>query len=676
MKLLQKIPFFFILCFPAFLIAQNNNIAEHYVLDNYTLKNYTTKDGLPSNNITAITQDSIGYLWFSTNKGITRFDGNRFITFTEKDGLQSNKVNCIGIKNNTILTGTDRGLSIKNQDTFFNLESKPIRTIAVVKNSIFLGTSLGISLVRKDYIAPIRTNILVDTSIVYDISFDGEFFWVATSKGLWKTSDLTKENTIKRIAKGIFTSIFFNKSQVIATTYNRGILIIEGKKVTVTTSPKQINTIKKVGSQIWVATEKEGIEVLNNHCSFLRKINKYNTPITNNINSIFEDNQQNIWIATPNKGLYKFENDLNIIPPKSKIAFENINIVYQPLDSININGYSKILQLPSYKNHLSFTFKTINVNNPQKVEYRYKLNDAYSPWSKNNHINLANLKAGSYILTAQSRIDQEHESTPIQFQFFIDKPIYEKTWFQWLTIVIIALLVSFSAYFYVKKIKTEDNLKIEQLELKNHLLLLEQKALRLQMNPHFIFNVLNGIKALGSTGKSEELNTTISKFATLLRSILNNSRVHEISLAKEVATLKNYIELEQQISIKSFNYIIKTNMDLDTEEILIPPMLIQPFVENSIKHGIQLATENGEISVIFSIKKNFLNCTIKDNGIGFHQSKKTKSIRKHNSLAVKVTQERIENLAGNDSFYIDEILENNIVKGTKVWFKIPLKTDF
>ena len=174
--------------------------------------------------------------------------------------------------------------------------------------------------------------------------------------------------------------------------------------------------------------------------------------------------------------------------------------------------------------------------------------------------------------------------------------------------------------FYIKKNKKISNDRISALKQENHLLTLEQKALQLQMNPHFIFNVLNGIKALGNTGKIDELNKTISQFSVLLRSILNNSRKEEISLQEEIDYLKNYIELEQNMSSKLFTFQIHTNLNnIDPEEILIPSMLIQPFVENAIKHGIQV-NKKGLITICFFIKNNFLNCSVIDNGIGIDKN--------------------------------------------------------
>ena len=197
------------------------------------------------------------------------------------------------------------------------------------------------------------------------------------------------------------------------------------------------------------------------------------------------------------------------------------------------------------------------------------------------------------------------------------------------------------------------------------------------MNPHFIFNVLNGIKAFGNKGEITIMNETISQFSILLRSILNNSRAEEISLKEAIAVLENYLLLEQKMNPKPFTYAIKTTLNnIDVEEILIPPMLVQPFIENSIKHGFQPNKKDNKIEITFAVKHRFLHCTIIDNGIGIHQSQQQKSDKTHQSIALKITKERIINLSSKHSFTIEEITENDIIYGTKVWFKIPLKTDY
>jgi sensor histidine kinase YesM len=250
-------------------------------------------------------------------------------------------------------------------------------------------------------------------------------------------------------------------------------------------------------------------------------------------------------------------------------------------------------------------------------------------------------------------------------------------WFFIVCGIILCLLLAGFIDLYIRKLNKKNQQKVNALKAENHLLTLEQKALQLQMNPHFIFNVLNGIKALGNSGKPKELNKIISQFSILLRSVLNNSRLEEISLKDEIETLKNYLELEQKMNSKSFEYVIETSLNnIDSEEILIPPMLLQPFIENCIKHAFQPNTTNPKIKLLFEVKNNFLHFTIEDNGIGYHQSKKEKVKTNHQSVALEVTKERIEHVSKYNSFSIEEIKNDKEVSGTKVGFKIPLKTDY
>ncbi|MDX8554743.1 histidine kinase [Tenacibaculum sp. 1B UA] len=641
---------------------------------NQPLKTYTKNNGLPSLYIKSGTQDKTGYIWLASNNGLIQFNGNEFTTFTTKNGLISNNVNTISSKENTIFIGTDKGLSIKSHHGFTNFEGNNVNCILTVKNRTFLGTNKGIVRVREDYLSPLRTNFQIDLNQVNDMVFDGKFYWIATNKSLWKLDKLINPKTLKRIDVNNYTSLLIDEKTVIATTYNKGLKFIRNNEVeTQTITAQNVIEIKKINNQFWVISEDNGIEVLDANFNFVKNINKYNTLTTNEITSAFQDNENNTWVSTKDKGVYFIKSDKSV-QKKPTISFENIQVVFTTLDSININNYNKTLQLPANKNHISFSYKTININNSNKLEYRYTLNDKKSPWSTKSAIDLAYLAPGNYTFLAQSRIGKT-KSDPIEFSFFIDTPIYKKSWVIWSSVGLACLILTLIIWSYIRRIQAKNKTKVAKLELENYLISLEQKALQLQMNPHFIFNVLNGIKALGNSGKSAELNTTISKFATLLRGVLHNSRQEEISLAEEITTLKNYIELEQQMNSNTFEYSIITNLTIDSEEILIPPMLIQPFVENSIKHGIS-SVENGKIEINFSAKKDLLHCEIVDNGIGVHQSKELKKVSSHKSVALKVTQERIQNLSKKSTISINEIYNEEKIIGTKVLFKIPLKTDF
>lgn len=640
-----------------------------------SLVNYNTHNDLPSNSVYDIAQDSIGYLWFGTNKGLAQFDGKEFISYTSKNGLISNNIQTVYSKNQKLYIGTDKGLSIKKGNQFLNFDCKHIYSIIVHNNEVFVGTSLGIYKLKEDYLGRLRIHDSLDLSKINDIQFDGNYFWIATDKALWKVDNLNAPKLVDKITNDATSQIIIKENKVFVATYTQGILLFDSKVIQLTKTPNYISSFVYTTNNVWVSTFNDGIEKLNPDFSFSNKLNKYNGEIsTNKINSLFVDSHQNIWIATDNKGTFKYKNSVAQNIQKPIIAFEDIQVVYKSIDSININNYPNEFKLPSNKNHLSFTFKTVDIEKPKNVQYRYKLNDHISPWGLKNSVNFANLSSGNYTFIVESKVNDQI-SNPVSFQFYIDKPIYKKIWFQWASFSLIFLVTGFFVYRGIKKAKAKDKAKIEKLEMENHLLSLEQKALQLQMNPHFIFNVLNGIKALGNTGKTIELNNTISKFSNLLRSILQNSRLEEISLQDEINTLKNYVELEQQLHNNSFDFFIDNNLTIDTEEIMVPPMLIQPFVENSIKHGIK-SVAKGEITLKFAIFNDFLHCTIIDNGIGYFQSQKLKTPKKHHSLAVKVTQERIENLSGEHSFCINELGNEKDIQGTKVWFKIPLKTDF
>jgi two-component sensor histidine kinase len=352
------------------------------------------------------------------------------------------------------------------------------------------------------------------------------------------------------------------------------------------------------------------------------------------------------------------------------VYFENIEVAYQSVDSINSNQFSKVLQLQPTQNHLSFQFKSIDINHPKGIEYRWKLNGEFSPWSSINSIDFPNLQYGEYILTVEARNIDLLMSDPIEFKFFIERPLVEKTWFRNMLYGTLGLIVLLIAWWIVYRIKQKNKRKVEQLKLENYLLSLEQKALQLQMNPHFIFNVLNGIKSMGAEGDTDQMNTTINTFATLLRSILNSSRKEEISLQEEINTLHNYLSLEQQMVAEPFEFTISHNTgSIDIEEILIPPMLIQPFVENSVKHGFRHRKIKGKIDIRFAVKGNFLCCEIQDNGIGIEQSRQKKKGHQP-STALKVTKERIASMTKDHQL---NIREDN---GTIVSFRLPLKTDF
>jgi len=398
------------------------------------------------------------------------------------------------------------------------------------------------------------------------------------------------------------------------------------------------------------------------------------------LNAVDKSNNGHLWFGAIN-GLTEYQpTDISANYRKPKLFFEDVKVAYKSIDTINLSVWAnseKVLDLNPNQKQISFSFKSIDVDHPNGIEYRYKLNDSdWSPWTTNSTQDFSELNYGSHNFIVQSRNYRWIESDPTRFSFFIERPLHKKTWFQWLLISTIILIIILSIVQYIKRLKYKNIKAQEHLQLENHLLSLEQKALRLQMNPHFIFNVLNGIKAMAPT-KPEKMNDTVNSFATLLRETLVNSRKDKISLDQEIKTLKHYVKVERLMAEESFDYELVLNTDLDAEEILIPPMLIQPFVENAIRHGILKGPRSGRLKVQFETIEDKLKVTIEDNGIGIYKSQQQKQKTDHQSMALKVTRERLESISGNDALEIKEIKQKDgTIQGTAIVFSIPLETDY
>ena len=203
----------------------------------------------------------------------------------------------------------------------------------------------------------------------------------------------------------------------------------------------------------------------------------------------------------------------------------------------------------------------------------------------------------------------------------------------------------------------------------------EQQLLRSQMTPHFIFNSLSVIQGMVLNNEDKKAVKYLSKFSRLLRLILESSREKLVAVKEELLALQSYVELQNMSRASPFEYTLEIDDTVDEELILIPPMLIQPFIENAIEHGFKEHVNHPEISVHLKAHQNVLICTIKDNGIGINAAKN--SIKSHKkSLATKITSERLKMLSENfkvESSLVLEDREKYNEKGTQVILKISFK---
>lgn len=207
----------------------------------------------------------------------------------------------------------------------------------------------------------------------------------------------------------------------------------------------------------------------------------------------------------------------------------------------------------------------------------------------------------------------------------------------------------------------------------------ELKALRAQMNPHFVFNSLNSIQHYILNSKGDEAVKYLNKFAKLIRIILNNSEKPTVTINEDIEALKLYLELERMRFENKFDYAIEIDESIDGDYDEIPPMLIQPYLENAILHGINPKEGNGHITILIKVVNQFIKISITDDGIGREKSKAIQSLQpaaRHKSLGMKITKDRVRILnslhqSNLNVNIIDLYNEKNEPAGTQVDLFIP-----
>ncbi|KAK6023801.1 histidine kinase [Ostertagia ostertagi] len=238
----------------------------------------------------------------------------------------------------------------------------------------------------------------------------------------------------------------------------------------------------------------------------------------------------------------------------------------------------------------------------------------------------------------------------------------------------IILLATLGILWYIRSLRSKAGLQTLKAKL-------EMKALRSQMNPHFIFNSLNSIQKYIWENRQEDASEYLTKFARLIRLVLENSRHAAISLEEELNALRLYIEMEHRRNNQKFDYSITLAPDIDATNTFIPPLLLQPYVENAIWHGLSPKDERGKLTVSIEKKNGTLVCTIDDNGIGRHKAAtlRTDAIPK-TSMAMNISNQRIEWLqkeAGfNATVTITDKQADGLAIGTTVLLTLPLTIQY
>jgi ligand-binding sensor domain-containing protein len=337
----------------------------------------------------------------------------------------------------------------------------------------------------------------------------------------------------------------------------------------------------------------------------------------------------------------------------------------------------KTIELNYRENFFTFKFAAMDFRMPERNQFYYFLEGYDRDWIYNetkNSASYSNLEPGEYTFRVKgSNSNGVWNDQGTFLKLIIVPPFWQTWWFRTLIIIIIISLLVFIIHLVYRseQRKTEFNKRIAELKL---------QALRAQMNPHFIFNTINSIQYFISCNDQKSAFLYLSKFSQLMRQTLDNSARSSISIKKELETLQLYMDLQKLRFENRFDYSLKVDPKIDVHNFEIPAMLIQPYIENAINHGIGPKKGKGNIDVSLSLKDNFINCIVEDDGIGINKAMniKKKKSADHTSAGMRLTNERLQiiNYGKVDEIFVsvmDRSENGSKDMGTRVTINIPLK---
>ncbi|MDA3954993.1 MAG: histidine kinase [Bacteroidales bacterium] len=396
-----------------------------------------------------------------------------------------------------------------------------------------------------------------------------------------------------------------------------------------------------------------------------------------------------LWIGSE-KNLIKASLEQLKAKKSKKVSFyiKSIEINNEQIDIeslVDIDIWTNIprsnFKLPYNKNSITINYDVIKFLDHDNSNFSYKLEGYHKKWIKDNNdrrIIFQNLNSGKYRL----RIKVLNENDDIAYQelllsFTILRPFWLKWWFIGLTLIFILLLIWLMIYLRSQSIKKYER---QKSEISERISEFEMKALRAQMNPHFIFNVINSIQNYMLDNNVDAALNYLSDFAKLIRLTLDNVSKKQISLEEELKYLKYYVNLEQMRFDKKFEINIIVPAEFENRRFIIPSMILQPYVENSIKHGFTFKNEGGKIHLEFLVSDdNILKCIIEDNGIGRKKARElNKGKMNQSSKGTFITNERLSLLnqtkqrKGYKVEIIDLYDEYHLARGTRVEIFIPV----
>jgi len=471
--------------------------------------------------------------------------------------------------------------------------------------------------------------------------------WGADKKGI----TLYRETGASHILlnnKAIYATNFcYHKGIVWVGTFSQGLIMIENEKPVKQYTLQDglvSNTIYKIigsSGHLWISTDK-GLQYFDIAQQTYTLIDKTLGLPSYKINAMALVNGH-LFISTP-KGLLT-------IP--DSITHEKNGALQVYLQGVYCNNaVADTLQhiYATNDNYFIFKIETPVYNNRTMLRYRYWLKGAekhYSVATLNEAVfEYKSLPPGTYEFELQlTDVKGSSIGHPIRYAFTIKPPFYATVWFIGLCCLLLITLVYSLVRRRIKQIQKKEQYKLQLVQLESELKQSQLSGIKAQMNPHFMFNALNSIQEFILLNDKKQANLYMGKFADLMRMTLDMSNKKEVVLEDEITMLELYLELEALRFEEKFIYHIHIDNNVDKAHIYLPAMLIQPHIENAVKHGLLHKTGEKKLEVHFRMQDaNTLNCKVADNGIGRKRSSEinARQRKKHTSFATGATQRRLE----------------------------------
>jgi ligand-binding sensor domain-containing protein len=686
----------------------------------------------------ALAEDRLGFIWFgsSAGGGLYRYDGYTLRSFlpdpanlrTSVAGLRILEV--YSAPDGMVYVGTNFGFSIINpvsgeiRSINNRYDLNPNESVGVnncflgdtIHDELWIGTAYGLAKLNKeagDSITLLRPDAPVAGShmpekivrILQDHR-QAESLWLGTSGGLFRYDINTDSYAYipGPEVRGLVMSIsemYQDHSGIIWMTAGEGFVlkynaVTDQWKVYKIPLPedapaehKSIMTIHPAGEEeAWVGT-MASVGKLNfltgQFESWSYDPNRPEGVLPRGIfRNILNDRHGRLWIASWFGIQYARQ---AFMEPSG--AVPDLRVAITAVDATPIYEtsprpfmYTNDLSLRKDQRDVTFQYLLPNPLDPAAVTYQYMLSGFDKDWITTDQrtVRYSKLNGGSYSFKVRAKEGNAAswtETTSLHFE--IPKRLAEYWWF-WGIVGSLLLTMAVALYkLLVSRAKKQERMKAE---FEHQVSEIQMEALRAQMNPHFLFNSLNSIKYFAISKSKEETAAYLSKFSLLVRSILNNSKSRTISLKDELDALQLYIEIEHLRLDGKFDYLIDIDSGIHVKQAQIPPMILQPYVENAIWHGLMHKEGRGKLLVQVKDMGHQIQCIIEDNGIGRAQAAeyRGKETDHKKSVGMQITSDRIALI--NRIYMIDTQVhvidledENGLASGTRVVINIPLIRD-